>query len=96
MEDLHYQRLSKSRGKDLYGHVVGLCSSAGKDDLSGISSNQVCHLLLRVKETTDSYFLSIYIRIKLFKLKKKKKKTLPSPQTFLAVSMAVSVSQPYA
>lgn len=49
---------SRSRGKDLHGHVVGFCGSAGKDDLSGIGSNQVCHLLLTVGETTHSFFHS--------------------------------------
>lgn len=37
------------RNKDLDGRVVGLRGSAGEDDLSGICSDQISHLLLRAK-----------------------------------------------
>lgn len=54
--------IEKELRKHLYGHVVRLCSSTGKDDLSGISSNQVCHLLLRRKEA-QSYgtFVKLFV-----------------------------------
>lgn len=36
---------NKATPPDLDGHVVGLRSSTGEHHLSGISSNQICHLL---------------------------------------------------
>lgn len=42
------------RKSDLDGHVVGLRGSAREDDLSGICSDQISHLLLRVKDNPQS------------------------------------------
>lgn len=87
-----YVRNGVIRENDLDSRVVGLRGSAREDDLSGICSDQISHLLLRANSTHQSEFNHITNRKKRINFLHPSYKL--NLRTFLAVSIAVSLSQP--